>query len=69
MNTLQIKYISSAALKTGQIVIGVGGTARGADTAIVARASSSGEMLGPEIRRRLEVREIIAMPVRKKWWE
>jgi len=26
-------------------------------------------MLGSEIRRRLEVREIIAMPVRKKWWE
>jgi len=61
--------VDEGVLKTGQVVIGVGGTARGADTAIVAKASSSGEMLGSEIRRRLEVREIIAMPVRRKWWE
>ncbi|MCF3653367.1 MAG: hypothetical protein L2C94_004305 [Aigarchaeota archaeon] len=61
--------VDEGVLKMGQVVIGVGGTAHGADTAIVAKASSSREMLGSEIRRRLEVREIIAMPVRKKWWE
>jgi hypothetical protein len=61
--------VDEGVLKTGQVVIGVGGTARGADMAIVAKASSSKEMLGPEIRRRFEVREIIAMPIRKKWWE
>lgn len=61
--------VDEGALKTGQVVIGVGGTGRGADTAIVAKASSSREMLGPVIRRRFEVREIIAMPLRKKWWE
>ena len=47
----------------------MGGTRRGADTAIVAKASSSREMIGPVIRRRFEVRERIAMPLRKKWWE
>jgi hypothetical protein len=61
--------VDEGLLKTGQVVIGVGGTARGADTAMVAKASSSKEMLGPEIRRRFEVKEIIAMPIRKKWWE
>jgi hypothetical protein len=61
--------VDEGVLKTGQVVIGVGGTARGADMAIVAKASSSKEMLGPEIRRRFEVKEIIAMPIRKKWWE
>lgn len=61
--------VDEGALRPGQVVIGVGGTNRGADTAIVAKAASSKEMLGPDIRRRLEVREIIAMPVKKKWWE
>jgi len=56
-------------VKPRQIVIGVGGTERGVDTAIVARAASSKEMLGEDIKRRLEIREIIAMPIRKKWWE
>ena len=56
-------------VKPRQIVIGVGGTARGVDTAIVAKASSSKDMLGPDVGRRLEVREVLAMPLRKKWWE
>lgn len=61
--------VDEGVVKPKQEVIGVGGTERGADTAIVAKASSSKEMLGPEIGRRLEIREIIAMPLRKKWWE
>jgi len=56
-------------VKPRQIVIGVGGTSRGVDTAIVAKASSSKDMLGPDVGRRLEVREVLAMPLRKKWWE
>jgi len=61
--------VDEGIVKPKQEVIGVGGTERGADTAIVAKASSSKEMLGPEIGKRLEVREIIAMPFKKKWWE
>ncbi len=61
--------VDEGVLKTGQTVMGIGGTERGVDTAIVAKASSSKEMLGPDVRRRFEVREIIAMPIRKKWWE
>ena len=50
-------------------VIGVGGTATGADTAIVVKAAKPEEILGGDIRRRLEVREILAMPLKKKWWD
>jgi len=61
--------VDEQVVKHGQEVIGVGGTERGADTAIVAKATSSKDMLGPEIGRRFEVRELIAMPLKKKWWE
>ncbi|MCD6341574.1 MAG: hypothetical protein J7L83_01790 [Thaumarchaeota archaeon] len=50
-------------------VVGVGGTGTGADTAIVARSSSTREMLGSDPKKRLEIREIIAIPLKKKWWE
>ncbi len=61
--------VDEGVVKSKQEVIGVGGTERGADTAIVAKASSSKDMLGPDIRKRFEVREVIAMPLKKKWWE
>ncbi len=51
-----------------QDVIGVGGTGRGADTAIVARATTTEEAFSRDVTRKLEIREILAMPVRKKWW-
>ncbi len=56
-------------IKTRAVVIGVGGTRRGADTAIVVKAVSTKDMLGPDLDKRLEIREIIAMPLKKKWWE
>jgi len=56
-------------IPVGKEVIAVGGTETGADTAIVVKASTTGEMLGPDFERRLAVTEVIAMPRKKKWWE
>lgn len=61
--------VDKGAIKPRQDVIGVGGTGRGADTAIVAKATASRDIFSDDVRNRLEVREIIAMPVKKKWWE
>ncbi len=47
-------------------VISVGGTEKGADTAIVVRTASQNEAFGEFPERRLSIREIIAMPV-EKW--
>lgn len=49
-------------------VIGVGGTDRGSDTAIVARATTSKDAFGEDKKNKLEIREIIAMPLKKMWW-
>jgi hypothetical protein len=50
-------------------VIGVGGSGRGADTAIVLRSTYSGTVFSKDKEKRLEIREIIAMPIKKKWWD
>lgn len=50
-------------------VIGVGGTAKGSDTAIIARTTRSEEMFGKDEKKKLEIREVLAMPLKKKWWE
>jgi len=49
-------------------VVGVGGTGKGADTAIVARATTSKEIFSNDDNKKLEIREIIAMPLKKHWW-
>ena len=49
-------------------VIGVGGTGSGADTAIMARATPSKEIFTNNERKKLEIREILAMPRKKYWW-
>ncbi|MEM3713195.1 MAG: pyruvate kinase alpha/beta domain-containing protein [Thermoproteota archaeon] len=56
-------------VKKYEDVIGVGGSGEGADTAIVARATPTREILSPNKSKRLEIREVIAMPLRKKWWD
>ena len=56
-------------VEVGEEIIAVGGTGKGADTAVVVKASSTREMLRGVPERRLEVKEIIAMPLKKKWWE
>jgi hypothetical protein len=49
-------------------VIGVGGSGKGADTAIVLRPTYPAAMFTKETNKRLEIREIIAMPISKEWW-
>lgn len=49
-------------------VIGVGGSGKGADTAIVARSTTTNEIFSKDSSKKLEVRDIIAMPLKKKWW-
>jgi hypothetical protein len=49
-------------------VIGVGGSGKGADTAIVARSTTTKKIFSEDSSKRLEVRELIAMPLKKKWW-
>jgi len=50
-------------------VIGVGGSGSGADTAIVLRATYPACLFDNDPAKRLEVKEVIAMPLSKKWWE
>lgn len=50
-------------------VIGVAGSGEGADTAIIARSTTTKEIFSKDPAKRLGVREIIAMPLKKKWWE
>jgi len=50
-------------------VIGVGGSGKGADTAIVLRATYPACLFDKDSAKRLEIREVIAMPISKKWWE
>ena len=50
-------------------VIGVGGTSKGADTAVVLRATYPASLFDKDPAKRLEIKEIIAMPVSKKWWD
>jgi uncharacterized protein len=48
-------------------VIAVGGTGRGADTAIVVRTTTTAEAFTRDESKRLEVREILCMPLKKSW--
>lgn len=52
-----------------QDVIGVGGSGSGADTAIVLRATYPACLFDKDPAKRLEIKEIIAMPISKKWWD
>lgn len=50
-------------------VISIGGSGKGADTAIVLRATYPACIFDKDPSKKLEIKEIIAMPVSKKWWE
>lgn len=54
-------------IKPGALILCVGGTGTGADCAIVMRAGFSVEILSRDPDRRPQVREILAMPLEKKW--
>lgn len=55
-------------IKPYEDVIGVAGSGEGSDTAIVARSTTTKEIFSEDPLKKLEVREIIAMPLKKKWW-
>ena len=52
-------------VKSYSKIIAVGGTGEGADTAIIATASSQNEAFGKDPKKRLSIQEIIAMPIEK----
>jgi len=56
-------------IEPGTDVIGVAGSGAGADTAIVARSTKTKEIFSTDRNKKLEVREITAMPSAKKWWD
>jgi hypothetical protein len=60
--------VDKGIISPGQDVIAVGGTGGGSDSAAIIKATSTADMLGPDIQKRLEIREIFAMPRKKKWW-
>jgi len=49
--------------------IGVGRSGKGADTAIALRATYPACLSDRDPAKRLEIKEVIAMPISKKWWE
>ena len=61
--------VERGVVNPGEEVIAIDGTDKGADTAILVKATSFKDMIGPDPNKRLEIREIIALPMAKKWWE
>jgi len=57
---------SKGAVKPFENVIGIGGTGEGADTALIVKATTPEDMMGSDTKKRLEIREVIAMPLAKK---
>jgi hypothetical protein len=49
--------------------VAVGGSGAGADTAIVLRDTYPASLFDKDPAKRLEIREIIAMPTSKEWWD
>jgi len=54
--------VACGVLEPYQDVVGIGGTIRGADTALVLRATYPAMVFSKDPMKRLEIREVIAMP-------
>ena len=61
--------VDKGILKPYEDVIAVAGTDRGSDTALVLRATSTKEIFDRDHSKRLAVKEVIAMPLDKRWWD
>ncbi|HID90357.1 TPA: hypothetical protein EYP44_00150 [Candidatus Bathyarchaeota archaeon] len=61
--------VQAGFVDAGRDVIAVGGYGSGADTAVIAKSSFPEALFSPKTDERLEIREILAMPRRKKWWK
>jgi hypothetical protein len=57
--------VSSGLIEPYQDVIAVGGTSRGADTAVALRATYPALVFSEDKAKRLEIREVLAMPLAK----
>jgi len=57
--------VACGVLEPYRDVIGVGGTFKGADTALVLRATYPATVFSKDLNKRLEIREVIAMPTKK----
>lgn len=55
-------------LGRGQRIIGVGGTASGADTAVVMKTALSLDIFSEDPALRPELIELLCTPLPKKWW-
>lgn len=64
-----LSAVDCGVLEPFKDVIGVGGSGTGADTAIVLRSTYPGTVFSKDKEKRLEIREILAMPLLKKWWD
>lgn len=60
--------VQSGYIEPGEEIIAVAGYGGGADTAIVVKTSFPEMLFSPDFEKRLEVREILAMPRIKRWW-
>lgn len=63
-----LQAVSCGVLEPYRDVVSVGGSGEGADTAVVLKATYPQYLFSKDDEKRLEVREIIAMPLKKKWW-
>lgn len=61
--------VDKGVLNPYEDVIAVAGTGRGSDTALVLRATSTREIFDKDCSKRLAVKEVIAMPSNKSWWD
>jgi hypothetical protein len=61
--------VDCGVLEPYKYVIGVGGSGQGADTGIVLRSTYPATVFAKEKEKKLEIREILAMPLEKKYWE
>jgi len=61
--------VACGVLEPYKYVIGVGGSGGGADTAVIVRATYPGTIFSTDKEKRLEIREILAMPLDKAWEE
>ena len=61
--------VASGYVEPYQDVIGVGGSGSGADSAAIMRATYPALMFAKDPKKRLEIREVIAIPRNKKWWD
>jgi hypothetical protein len=64
-----LMVVSCGGVTPYEDVIAVGGSGKGVDTAIVLRATYPASVFDKDPAKRLEIKEIIAMPTSKKWWE